>query len=160
MKLHIAPLVLVAALAACGKSENKGGEAVGTVAAPATVAPLEIDGPAPGKWRLTTMMHGQAMPPVEVCYDHKISFEEAQAMQKQAGVTCSENTYRRDGASVVGHSVCMMDKTKMTTDTRITGDFSSAYTMDITSSMDPAPMPAMAHSEMQIKAERIGDCAK
>ncbi len=156
MKRYIAPIVLVAALAACSKAENKSAESA-PAAAPAP-AILEIDGPAPGKWRLTTMMHGQAMPPVEVCYDHKVSFEEAQAMQKQAGVTCSENSYRRDGASVVGHSVCMMDKTKMTTDTRITGDFSSAYTMEITSSMDPAPMPAMAHSEMQIKAERLGGC--
>ena len=100
------------------------------------------------------------MPPVEVCYDHKVSFSEAQNMQKQAGITCSENSYKRDGAAVVGHSVCVMSETntKMVTDTRVTGDFNSAYTMEIQSSMDPAPMPAMAHSEMQIKAERIGGC--
>jgi len=152
----IAPILLVAALAACGKSENKSPEGV---SAPA-LGSIEVDGPAPGKWRLTTIMQGQAMPPMEVCYEKKITFAEAQQMQKDAGMTCSENSYKRDGAAVVGHAVCFMEetKTKMVTDTRIVGDFNSAYTMELKSTMDPAPMPEMANTEMQIKAERLGDC--
>jgi hypothetical protein len=46
----------------------------------------------------------------------------------------------------------------MITDTRVTGDFSSNYTMDITSKMDPPPMPNMAEQKMTMTAERIGDC--
>lgn len=157
MKLQIASILLVAALAACGKS----GES--TSGAPAAVAPapnVVMDGPAPGQWRMTTSMHGQAMPPVEICYKERVTFADAQKMQQQAGITCSENTYKRDGAAVVGHSVCFMEemKTKMTTDTRITGDFNTAYVMELKSAMDPAPMPSMANTEMSVKAERLGDC--
>jgi hypothetical protein len=156
MKRLIAPILLVAALAACGKS----GEDGKTSAPVAGVPDAMMDGPAPGQWRLTTVMAGQAMPPVEVCYKERVTFAEAQKMQDQAGITCSENTYKRDGAAVLGHSVCFMEetKTKMVTDTRITGDFNTAYTMELKSTMDPAPMPEMAQTEMSVKAERLGDC--
>ena len=152
----VAPILLVAALAACGKSGSES-----TTSAPAASVPdVMVDGPAPGQWRMTTSMLGQAMPPVEICYKERVSFAEAQEMQKQAGITCSENSYKRDGAAVVGHSVCFMEetKTKMTTDTRIIGDFNTAYTMELKSTMDPAPMPSMATTEMSVKAERLGDC--
>jgi hypothetical protein len=156
MKRLIAPILLVAALAACGKSGSEGKSAAPLAAAPN----VTVDGPAPGQWRMTTSMHGQAMPPVEICYNERVTFAEAQKMQEQAGITCSENTYKREGAAVVGHAVCVMEdtKTKVTTDTRITGDFNTAYVMELKSTMDPAPMPQMAQTEMQIKAERLGDC--
>jgi hypothetical protein len=156
MKRMITTVLLVAALTACGKSGEDGKSGAPVAGAPDAV----LDGPAPGQWRMTTIVGGQAMPPVEVCYKERVTFAEAQKMQDQAGFTCSENTYKRDGAAVLGHSVCFMEetKTKMVTDTRITGDFNTAYTMELKSTMDPAPMPDMAHTEMSVKAERLGDC--
>jgi hypothetical protein len=44
------------------------------------------------------------------------------------------------------------------TDTRVTGDFDTAYEMEITSTMDPAPMPDMAKTTMKASMTRIGDC--
>jgi hypothetical protein len=158
MKIAIAPMLLALVLAACGKAEDKTAEGASAPSLGASIAPVDMDGPSTGKWKLTTSMAGQAMPSVEVCYDKKMTFAEAEQAQKQAGMECSEQSYRRDGPAVVGRSVCTMNGTKMVTDTRIVGDFNSAYTMDIMSTMDPAPMPGMDKTQMQIKAERLGDC--
>jgi hypothetical protein len=155
MKRLIAPILLVAALAACGKSENKSAEAV-PAAAP---VPAVVQGPAPGKWRMTTSMNGQAMPSMEICIDKQMTFEDSQQMQKEAGITCSEQSYRRDlTGKIIGHSVCQSDSMKMTTDMVVTGDMNTAYVMENTTTMEPAPAPNMGTMKMSAKAERIGDC--
>lgn len=146
-----------------------GDSTAATAAAPAAPEPAasaalaaEMEGPAAGKWRMTVSMMGASPPPNEVCYEKQVSFAEAEKMQQQAGVTCSEQSYRREGDALIGHSVCSMDAggtpMKVTTDTRITGDFSSKYTMDMTSKMDPPPMPSMTEQKMSIVSERIGNC--
>lgn len=154
MKRLVAPILLVAALAACGKQEA-GQEA----AAPVAAVPAVVQGPAPGKWRMTTSMNGQAMPSMEICIDKQMTFEDAQAMQKESGITCSEQSYRRDlTGKIIGHSVCQSDNMKMTTDMVVTGDMNSAYVMENTTTMEPAPAPNMGTMKMSAKAERIGDC--
>jgi hypothetical protein len=52
-----------------------------------------------------------------------------------------------------------MKETTITTDIKVVGDFNTAYTMDSTSTMDPAP-PGMppGPSQTSIKMERLGDC--
>ena len=129
--------------------------------APAAAAPA-IEGPAAGKWRNTVSAMGRTLPPKEECYTKQISFAEAEKMQQQAGVTCSEQTYRREGDVYVGHSVCTSDiagkSTAITTDTRVTGDFNTKYVIDMIAKYDPAPAPGMGEQKMSITAERIGDC--
>jgi hypothetical protein len=118
-----------------------------------------IDGPAPGQWKMTMAMdNGMTLPEQEICYKERISFEDAQKMQAEAGMECSEQSFKRDGAAVVGHAVCTMNGMKIVTDTRVTGDFDTAYEMEITSTMDPAPMPDMAKTTMKASMTRIGDC--
>ena len=153
-------------LAACSPSAPATDAASTPEAAPAAATaniPAELkEGPAAGKWRVTTTAMGTAMPPSDVCYDKQVSFEESQKMQQQAGVSCSEQSYKREGDAFVGHSVCTMDvngKTiNMTTDMRVVGDFNTKYTMDMTNKMDPAPMPGMEEQKMTILMERLGDC--
>jgi len=157
-------------LAACGPSEPAANDAASTdradepaaPAAPAVAAAPAIEGPAAGKWRVTMTSMGQTLPATETCYAEQVSIAEAQKMQQQAGVSCSEQTYRRDGDAWIGHSVCTMDNAgspmTMTSDTRVTGDFASKYSMDITSKIDPPPMPNMAEQKITMTAERIGDC--
>ena len=159
-------------LAACGPSEPANDAAAPDGAAepaassaptpaPGAAAPA-IEGPAAGRWRVTMTAMGQTLPATETCFTQQVSLAEAEKMQQQAGVTCSEQSYRREGDAWIGHSVCTMDNAgspmKMTTDTRVTGDFASKYTMDITSKIDPPPMPNMAEQKMTMTAERIGDC--
>jgi len=171
MRLVIAAAVAAAALAACGQPEPASDTA--STAAPsadsaapaapdASATPAAIEGPAAGKWRMTVSAMGQTMPPTEYCYAKQVSLEEAEKMQQSAGVTCTEQSYHKDGDAWVGHSVCTMSAAgtpmKVTQDSRVTGDFSSKYTIDIISKMDPPPMPSMAEQKMSITAERIGDC--
>ena len=156
-------LALVAALAAaCSKKEEaaKAPEAAAP-AAPAgpALAAADMEGPKPGKWKMTTTLSAAPKPvTVETCVA-QTSFKDMDAAKQQAGVTCAEQSYRRDGADIVGHSVCTIQGgMKVITDSRISGDFASRYTVDAKTVMDPAPTPAMKETTMKITAERIGDC--
>lgn len=118
-----------------------------------------IEGPAAGKWRITTTMAGApvAIPPIETCYTKK-TFAEMQTSRQAPGVECSEQSYKRQGGKVVGHSVCTVNGRKMTTDMTVTGDLNTAYTMDMTTAIDPPPAPGMSEQKMTLRAERLGDC--
>ena len=156
-------LALVAVLAAaCSKKEEaaKAPEAAAPAApaAPALAA-ADLEGPKPGKWKMTTNLSAAPKPvTVETCVA-QTSFKDMDAAKQQAGVTCSEQSYRREGADIVGHSVCTIQGgMKVITDSRISGDFTSRYTVDAKTVMDPAPTPAMKETTMKVTAERIGDC--
>lgn len=161
-------LTLVALLAtACSKKEEAAAPApapspeAAAPAAPAgsTLAAAEMEGPKPGKWRMTTELSAAPKPVVVETCVAQTTFKEMEAAKQQAGVTCTEQTYRREGADIVGHSVCTIQGgMKVITDSRITGDFTSRYTMTATTVMDPAPTPAMKQTNMKLTAERLGDC--
>ena len=156
-------LALVAVLAAaCSKKEEaaKAPEAAAPAApaAPALAA-ADLEGPKPGKWKMTTNLSAAPKPvTVETCVA-QTSFKDMDAAKQKAGVTCTEQSYRREGADIVGRSVCTIQGgMKVITDSRISGDFTSRYTVDAKTVMDPAPTPAMKETTMKITAERIGDC--
>lgn len=155
-------------LAACGGEKpattdgaTPAAESAAPAAPAAASAPAGMEGPAAGKWSITMTAMGQTMPATEVCYEKQMTLEEAQQQQQQAGVTCSEQSFKKEADGWVGHSVCTMDnagqKMTMTTDSRVTGDFKSKYTMDITSKIDP-PVAGMGEQKMSMTAERLGDC--
>lgn len=159
-------LALVAVLAAaCSKKEETAKiepakpEAAAPAATGPVVSPADLDGPKPGKWRLTTVLSAAPKPVVVESCVAQTSFKDMEAAKQQAGVTCAEQTYRRDGADIVGHTVCTIQGgMKITTDSRISGDFNSRYTVDATTVMDPAPTPTMKQTTMKMTAERLGDC--
>lgn len=154
----------VAALAAtaCG-SGGEAGEA--DTADDATATAALPSGPAPGLWQITAripgMPEGVAMPPFETCVTRE-DFSEMQRGPGQGmpeGVVCSEQSFRRDGDALVGRSVCTMpDGVRTETDTRVTGDLSRRYSMEVATRMTPPPTPSTAETVMTMSAERIGDC--
>ncbi|CAN7194989.1 DUF3617 family protein [Phenylobacterium sp. LjRoot164] len=159
-------LALVAVLAAaCSKKEEaaKAPEAAAPAAPTAPAGPAlaaaDLEGPKAGKWKMTTTLSAAPKPvTVETCVA-QTSFKDMDAAKRQAGVTCSEQSYTRDGADIVGRSVCTIQGgMKVITDSRISGDFASRYTIDAKTVMDPAPTPAMKETTMKMTAERIGDC--
>jgi hypothetical protein len=161
-KILIAGLAALT-LAACGSGEEAvDGRKTGEAKAPASAG---MDGPRPGLWRITTrapgMPEGVAMPAFETCVTRQ-DFSEMQrgpGQEMPEGVQCSEQSFRRDGDAMVGRSVCTMpDGVRAETDTRVTGDLSSRYSMEVTTRMTPAPIPSMAETTMTLTAERIGDC--
>jgi hypothetical protein len=152
-------------LAACGGESGTPAPAASDAAAPAetaTPAPAPTGmapGPIAGEWEVTVTAMGMSVPPTKICYTRAMTMQEAQEMQQGAGITCSEQTIAADGKT--SHSVCSMQGMTITTDMKVTGDFSSAYTMEMTSTMDPAPagMPP-GPSTTSVAMKRLGDtCA-
>jgi len=150
-------------LAACGQggegpSADKAKAASGAVADADTPA-----GPTPGLWRVTTRISGlpagMEAPSIETCI-REAKFEPPEAMGPQsAGMDCEQQSFRREGDAMVGHAVCTSaDGVRTVTDTRVTGDYTRNYTMEVKSTMTPAPTPSMAEVSMVMNAERLGDC--
>lgn len=157
-------LALVAVLAAACSKKEQTAKTEPPAAAPAAsagpaLAAADLEGPKPGKWKLTTELSAAPKPvTVETCVA-KTSFKDMEAARQQAGMTCSEQSYRREGADIVGRSVCTIQGgMKVTSDTRISGDFNNRYTIEGKTVMDPAPIPSMKETTMKITAERLGDC--
>ena len=160
MKFVMAAAAAALMLAACGGENaaaptDAAAPAAGTPAAPAA-ANNAIQGPIAGEWQVTITAAGMALPPQKICYEKQMTMEEAQKMQQDAGMTCSEQTYAPDGKS--GHSVCTMQGMTVTSDYTVTGDFNTSYTMEMTTSMDPAPAGMPNPSTTAIKMDRLGDC--
>lgn len=167
--MRIGILTLAAAagliLAACGQGGDKAPAGEAADATSPAAAPGRMDGPRPGLWRITArvpgMPDGVAMPPFETCVTRQ-DFPEMRrgpGQEMPEGVECSEQSFRRDGDAMVGRSVCTMpDGGRAETDTRVTGDLSSRYAMEVKTRITPAPTPSMAETTMTMTAERIGDC--
>jgi hypothetical protein len=161
MKFALAAASAALLLAACGAKTEPTLDGAPSAAAPvetaaAPAAPAGAIGPAAGKWKVSVSAGGMEIPPNEICYAKQMSMEEAQKMQQQSGLTCTEQTFSSDGKS--GHSVCSMQGMTVTTDYAVTGDFSTAYTMQMTSTMDPSPSGMPSPSVTTLKMERLGDC--
>ncbi|MGZ8370485.1 MAG: DUF3617 domain-containing protein [Caulobacteraceae bacterium] len=159
--LMIGGAALALALAGCSKASNTEAKKVDAgKAAPAVSGMSNLPVPRAGKWKMTMTMSMMPQPVVtEMCLTPAMLTQVwTNQTQKEAGVACSQNSARRDGLDVVGHSVCTMNKMTVTTDSRSSGDFNSRYTTTVTSRMDPAPNPRMAVSTTSIVAERLGDC--
>lgn len=162
----ISPLLGLTALslAAC----SQGGDAAPDQDAAATAGPAPAasglpSGPTPGLWRITTHMDGMpagmAPPTMETCI-RESKFEAPPGQRTgEPGVDCDQQSFRREGEAMVGHMVCTAaDGVRTVVDTRVSGDFTRAYTMEVKSTTTPAPTPTMAETTMVMNAERIGDC--
>ena len=146
-------------LAACGGPSEPAADGAATpamAAAPAAAPASAISGPIAGKWQITITSAGMTLPPQQTCYEKQMTMEEAQKMQQDAGMTCSEQTYAPDGKS--GHSVCTLQGMTVTSDYKVTGDFNTSYTMEMTSAIDPAPPGLAGPSTTTVKMDRLGDC--
>ncbi|HYC98121.1 DUF3617 domain-containing protein [Brevundimonas sp.] len=152
----------VLTLAACGQGEDTStdGKSAATTAGSAAGLPA---GPTPGLWRVTTRMTGMPAgmeaPTVETCI-REAKFEAPQGATPQSpGMSCEQQSFRREGDAVVGHMVCTSaDGVRTVTDTRASGDFTRNYTMEVKSTVTPPPTPSMAEITMVMTAERLGDC--
>lgn len=154
MKRLIACAVLLAALAACGEKA----EAPAVAAAPAENPAEQMDGPAAGRWKITTVAANKTLEPSEVCYP-QMKMGEIVKQQGQAGLTCIEQTVKREDDGFLLHSICRTEQgIRIVSDSKMTGDLKKRYTLDIVTKMDPAPVPELAEQKVQVTAERVGDC--
>ena len=148
-------------LAACGQGGDGAPAEKSPEAAAASAAGMPA-GPTPGLWRVTTRMSGMPAgmeaPAVETCI-REAKFEVPQGAPESSGMTCEQQSFRREGDAMVGHMVCTSaDGVRTETDTRVSGDFARNYTMELKSTVTPPPSPGMSEITMVMTAERLGDC--
>ena len=97
-------------------------------------------------------------PSVETCI-REAKFEMPEGTPESPGMTCEQQSFRREGDAMVGHMVCTSaDGVRTVTDTRVSGDFTRNYTMELKSTVTPPPSPDMAEVTLVMTAERLGDC--
>ncbi|WP_332654039.1 DUF3617 domain-containing protein [Brevundimonas sp.] len=164
--ITLASGIAALSLAACGQGGD-GAPADKAAKATATGTSVGTDmpaGPTPGLWRVTTQMSGMPAgmeaPSVETCIrEAKFEAPTGPVPPQSPGMTCDQQSFRREGDAMVGHMVCTSgDGVRTVTDTRVTGDYTRNYTMEVKSSMTPAPSPSMAEVTMVMNAVRLGDC--
>ena len=149
----------VLTLAACGQG-NDGAPADKAPQAAETSAAEMPAGPMPGLWRVTTriggMPAGMEPPSVETCI-REAKFEMPEGTPESPGMTCEQQSFlsRQSVPTLDGTS---SDGVRTETDTRVSGDFSRNYTMELKSTVTPPPSPDMAEVTMVMTAERLGDC--
>jgi len=155
----------VLGLAACSNGTDAPASNPAANSADVDVAPAVLEGPKPGKWRITTAMDGMpggaAVPPTEICVTQAVLEPPATggAAGQAQGADCTVTPYTREGNATVATSTCKMPNNMTTTSAvRITGDFNTRYVTEVTTKMDPAPAPNMAETKMTLTSERIGDC--
>ncbi len=171
--MKISFLTTVAAfalLAACSDNPAPDNAAAEGVDQPAEIETAETDpapqgnqadqimGPAAGMWDMDITAGGTQLPTTSICYDETLTLAEMERQQRQAGADCSKQDYRRDGAAIVGQSVCQMNGATIVVDQRITGDMRTRYRAEMVTTMDPPPAPGAGTQEMTIIATRTGDC--
>ncbi len=148
-----------ASLAACGKHEAQTSSA--PAAAPA-VGPALLGRPHPkaGLWRTT--VNTNAGPGVsmagELCID--ASNEDAAFSFNGKGLSkdCDPVKYQPAQGGIGFSTVCHIGKRTVTTSGVATGDFRSAYSVDLTTRMDPAPPGLPAQMSTTIRAKWTGPC--
>lgn len=164
MRTIIIAGLAAASLTACGQDGEGRTDAAPAAGTRAEAAAAGLPAaPTPGLWKITTQMDRMpaGMPPqsVQTCI-REAKFEAPTGPATGgSGMQCEQQSFRRDGDAVVGHMVCTMSNGARTvTDTRMSGDFTRRYTMEVKSTTTPAPTPEMAEMTMTMTAERLGDC--
>ena len=156
----------LAVLAACSKAPSAGGagQASTTAAAPAQApAPSLFSRPHPkaGLWRMA--MSNDTGPGVnftgEVCIDANTEQSAFQAGPRAKPKDCADPKIGpAPGGGIAFDTTCQSSGRTLTSHVVASGDFNSAYSMDVTSSMDPPPQGVPPQMHMHMQATWLGAC--
>jgi hypothetical protein len=157
--IAIGVLCGVALLAGCSKPA---GQAGGQAAAPArAVNPFVHPHPKVGLWQMA--ISSDAGPGVsvtgEICIDAKTESSAFEANPRARSGNCSEPKFGSNpGGGFAFDTVCKVNGRTITSHGVATGDFASAYAVDVTTKMDP-PLPGgMSGGHSRIEAHWMGAC--
>lgn len=113
----------------------------------------------PGLWETSISAAGMpATPAIKQCIDEKTDkLAEAAA---SPGATCSKREIRKVAAGYEIESLCTVQGMTAEGKGTLTGDFTSAIKMDMTTTIKGIPsMPNGMTQKMLIETKRMGDCA-
>ena len=147
------------ALSACGQKDDAQPGAVPPKTAAPAAAPLadnEWPQPTPGFWEQKVQVNAEDQGTVSrICYDAALAKRLGViGQQDQAKMNCKPAFSRGADGSLVVDSTCTGSDGQVTTSRSvIRGDFSKAYTVEVTNSDDPA-----GDTPGKLTVTRLGDC--
>lgn len=77
--------------------------------------------------------------------------------QMAQDMKCTTSNVQKGAGSYAFQQTCQMGSTKMTSSTKVTGNFETGYTMDMLTKYDP-PMMGMAEAKTVMEAKWVGAC--
>ena len=127
----------------------------------ATLPAHALDQPKrkPGLWEVKATPSGQGAPPMVMQQCTDAAFEaqmQKQGLEQSKGM-CSKNDMRQEGGKIFSDSVCKVGATTVTSQSVTTGDFSSAYRVEVKSTYNP-PMAGLQGSTSVMEARWVGPC--
>ena len=140
---------------ACGQKDGAPAKADGATPTLAAKTDDAMPKRKAGMWEMkmeNPMMHGISVTTLQ-CIDEKTDAEMQKSAMKQKDYECSKQSFKKTSNGFEAESVCKSDKMTVTSKIVASGDFQSAYKMDMTSRMDPTPqgMPAEMKSTINVR---------
>ena len=112
----------------------------------------------PGLWEIKAVSGTGPQPMVmQQCTDDAFEAQMLKEGLEQAKTMCSKNEMRREGGKILSDSVCKVGSSTVTSQSVTTGDFSSAYRVEVKSTISP-PMAGQQGSSTVIEARWLGPC--
>ena len=135
--------------------------AAASLGLPAFATATEFDLPPrkPGQWQIEmTPDTGPAMT-MDICLDEATDKEMMQAGMSISDGMCSDVDVSQAGGTITINATCTMGAMKTTSHTVMTGDFQSAYSATITSTMEGGPPGMPANTTIEQTATWLGECS-
>lgn len=127
---------------------------------PATA--LEMPARKPGLWEMKMEFVGRNLPGMttQQCLDAETDKQLGAMGNSMAQGNCPKQDVQRSGNTIIVDSVCDFGGHKTVAHSVATGDFNSAYTVDVESKREGGPaVPGLpAESKMKISATWVGPC--
>lgn len=125
----------------------------------ATAGAADLPRRKSGLWEIETKMSGMpSAGPIRMCIDQRTDDIANDGGPTGEKADCPVLQVKRQGSSIVVHSVCRHDGTTATTDGTITGDLDRQYRSDMKTRFDP-PQDGMREVRVNQEARWLGPCA-
>jgi hypothetical protein len=117
-----------------------------------------------GLWEIKTTSDDGSAPPqvMQQCIDAATDKQMNQQFGASAGVICSKNDIKKSGSTIVADATCNFAGATTTTHAVYTGDFNSAYTAKVTTTIEGGAaktMPGLAGPKNStMEAKWLGVC--
>ena len=136
------------------------GITVACVAAPLAASADELPTRKPGLWEIrmldsATKAAGMTM---QQCTDAATDKDMTSNLSPMAKQSCSRHEVRKTAAGYMTDAVCTVNGMSMTSHSDVTGDFNSAYTVQVTSKTSGTPSGVPRETTMTVEAKWLGPC--
>lgn len=136
------------------------GVAVASVAATLAASADDLPTRKPGLWEIrmldaATKAAGMTM---QQCTDAATDKDLTSNLSPMAKQTCSKNEVRKTAAGYLTDAVCTVNGMSVTSHSDVTGDFNSAYTVQVTSKVSGTPAGVPRETTITVEAKWLGPC--